>query len=49
MKLTVACSYIVLCYGISSLRSHNLQVCGFCTVAELLTHFLVLKEGSCRK
>jgi len=47
MKLTVARSCIVLCYGISTLRSQNLKVCGFCTVAALLTHFLVLKAGGC--
>ena len=33
-------SYIVLYYGISGLRSHKLQVSGFCTVAALLKNKL---------
>ena len=36
-----------VCTGISGLHSHNLQDCGFCTVAVLLPNLLVLKTINC--
>jgi hypothetical protein len=37
-----------VCNGISGLHSHNLQDCGFCTVAVLLPPLLVLKTINCK-